>query len=166
MTAVGQQQERLASPPRIGETAPDFELANQYGELVSLSDFRGGPVVLVFYPFAFSGVCTGEMCTLRDNLASFQSASATLLAVSVDSKYTLRAYAEAEGFDFQLLADFWPHGQVARRYGVFNPDRGMAERGSFVIDADGVLRTSFSSPVGQARDLQRYLDALSELAPA
>ncbi|MCU1574571.1 MAG: Redoxin domain protein [Micrococcaceae bacterium] len=166
MTVLGQEQEQAPSLPAVGEPAPDFELVNQHGEPVRLSNLRGGPVVLVFYPFAFSGVCTGEMCALQENLASFESASATLLAVSVDSKYTLRAYAEAEGFGFDLLADFWPHGQVAQRYGVFNPARGMAERGSFVLDAEGILRSSFSSPVGQARDLHRYLDALSELAPA
>lgn len=149
--------------PVVGDMAPDFELANQFGEPVSLSALRGGPVVVVFYPFAFSGICTGELCELRDNIADFATAKARLLAVSVDSKYTLRAYAEAEGYDFDLLADFWPHGNVARRYGVFEEDRGMAGRGTFVIDGDGILRDAFSTPTGQARPLERYRQALAAL---
>ena len=149
--------------PVVGDMAPDFELANQFGEPVSLSALRGGPVVVVFYPFAFSGICTGELCELRDNIADFATAKARLLAVSVDSKYTLRAYAQAEGYDFDLLADFWPHGEVARRYGVFEEDRGMAGRGTFVIDGDGVLRDVFSTPTGQARPLARYRQALAAL---
>jgi mycoredoxin-dependent peroxiredoxin len=149
--------------PIVGDMAPDFELANQFGEPVSLSALRGGPVVVVFYPFAFSGICTGELCELRDNIADFATAKARLLAVSVDSKYTLRAYAQTEGYDFDLLADFWPHGEVARRYGVFEEDRGMAGRGTFVIDGDGVLRDVFSTPTGQARPLARYRQALAAL---
>jgi len=149
--------------PVVGDMAPDFELANQFGEPVSLSALRGGPVVVVFYPFAFSGICTGELCELRDNIADFATAKARLLAVSVDSKYTLRAYAQAEGYDFDLLADFWPHGEVARRYGVFEEDRGMAGRGTFVIDGDGILRDVFSTPTGQARPLARYRQALAAL---
>ncbi|MFP3835917.1 redoxin domain-containing protein, partial [Chryseobacterium sp. SIMBA_028] len=87
--------------------------------------------VIVFYPFAFSGICTGELCELRDNLADFEDANATVLAVSVDSKFTLRAYAEQENYGFDLLADFWPHGAVAQRYGVFDAASGMALRGTF-----------------------------------
>lgn len=158
------QHQTLKGPsPVIGEPAPDFVLANQFGEPVALSALRGRNVVVVFYPFAFSGICTGEMCQLRDNLAEFATANARVLAVSVDSKYTLRAYAEAEGLDFDLLADFWPHGEVARRYGIFNAERGMAGRATFVIDADGVLRASFGTAMGQARPLERYRQALAEL---
>jgi len=152
-----------ASALAVGGMAPDFVLPNQFGEPIGLSALRGGNVVVVFYPFAFSGICTGELCQLRDNLAEFRTANARLLAVSVDSKYTLRAYAQAQELEFDLLADFWPHGDVARRYGVFNADRGMAERATFVIDAEGVLRASFSTPTGQARPLERYRDALAEL---
>ncbi len=149
--------------PVIGEPAPDFELSNQFGERISLASLRGGNVVVVFYPFAFSGICTGEMCELRDNPGDFATARARVLAVSVDSKYALRAYAEAEGLEFDLLADFWPHGETARRYGVFDADRGMAGRGTFVIDANGILRDAFSSTAGQARSLDRYRKALAEL---
>lgn len=118
----------LVAVPGVGQQAPDFTLANQYGEPVRLADFRGRNVVLVFYPFAFSGICTGELCEIRDNLSVFEHADAEVLAVSVDSKYALRAYAGQEGYDFSLLADFWPHGAVAERYGVFDAESGMAIR--------------------------------------
>lgn len=149
--------------PEIGSTAPDFELVNQYGEPVRLSELRGRNVVVLFYPFAFSGICTGELCEIRDNLSVFADANATVLAVSVDSKFTLRAYAEKEGYGFDLLADFWPHGGVASLYGVFDPDTGMAQRGTFIIDADGIVRYVVVNPRGQARDLAGYRAALAEL---
>jgi len=149
--------------PAVGGPAPDFELANQFGEPVRLSSFRGQNVVLVFYPFAFSGICTGELCEIRDNLAMFEDANATVLAVSVDSKFSLRAYGAQEGYGFDLLADFWPHGAVAAAYGVFDADSGMAKRGTFIIDAAGTVRYSVVNPRGQARDLQEYRAALAGL---
>lgn len=152
--------------PAIGGTAPDFELSNQFGEPVRLSSFRGQNVVLVFYPFAFSGICTGELCEIRDNLAMFEDANATVLAISVDSKFSLRAYAAQEGYSFDLLADFWPHGGVASAYGVFDADSGMAKRGTFIIDAAGTVRYSVVNPRGQARDLQEYRAALAGLGQA
>jgi mycoredoxin-dependent peroxiredoxin len=152
--------------PAIGGTAPDFELSNQFGEPVRLSSFRGQNVVLVFYPFAFSGICTGELCEIRDNLAMFEDANATVLAISVDSKFSLRAYAAQEGYSFDLLADFWPHGGVASAYGVFDADSGMAKRGTFIIDAAGSIRYSVVNPRGQARDLQEYRAALAGLGQA
>jgi peroxiredoxin len=152
--------------PGIGESAPDFELTNQFGEPVRLSSFRGKNVVVVFYPFAFSGICTGELCEIRDNLSSFEGANATVLAVSVDSKFSLRAYAEKEGYGFDLLADFWPHGAVASAYGVFDPESGMARRGTFIIDEAGTIRHVVVNPRGQARDLAEYRSALAGLGPA
>ena len=149
--------------PAVGGTAPDFELANQFGEPVRLSSFRGQNVVLVFYPFAFSGICTGELCEIRDNLAVFEDTNAVVLAVSVDSKFSLRAYAEQEGYGFDLLADFWPHGAVASAYGVFDPETGMARRGTFIIDAAGTIRYTVVNPRGQARDFSEYLAALAGL---
>jgi len=150
--------------PAVGEPAPDFELVNQFGEPIRLSSFRGQNVVLVFYPFAFSGVCTGELCEIRDNLAAFEDARATVLAVSVDSKFSLRAYAEKEGYGFDLLADFWPHGAVASTYGVFDQEIGMAGRGTFIIDAAGTIRYVVVNPRGQARELAEYRDVLAGLA--
>jgi mycoredoxin-dependent peroxiredoxin len=148
--------------------APDFDLANQFGEHVRLSDFRGvRPVVLVFFPLAFSGVCTGELCQLRENLALFQQNGVELMGISVDSKASLRAWAEQQGYDFTLLADFWPHGAVAKEYGVFLEEKGFANRATFVIDAQGVIRASFITAPGEARSIDAYREAIAEvLAPA
>lgn len=148
--------------------APDFELPNQFGEHVRLTDFRGiRPVALVFFPLAFSSTCTTELCELRDNIALFADSGVELLGVSVDSKATLRAFAAAEGYDFNLLADFWPHGAIAKEYGVFLPEKGFANRASFLIDTRGIIRASFITAPGEARSLAAYRAALEELhAPA
>jgi len=146
--------------------APDFDLPNQFGEHVRLSDFRDRrPVVLIFFPLAFSSTCTGELCELRDNLSLFQEHGVELIGVSVDSKASLRAWAEQEGYDFTLLADFWPHGAVAREYGVFLEEKGFANRATFVIDTRGVIRASFITAPGQARSLAEYRAALETVLP-
>ncbi len=148
----------------IGSSAPDFKLKNQHGEEISLSMFKGKKnVVVLFYPFAFSGICTGELCGLRDDLASFQNDNVELLAISCDPMYSLKAYAEKEGYKFSLLADFWPHGEVAKKYGVFNEERGCAIRGTFIIDKSGVLRWSVINSIGDARNLVDYKEALAKL---
>jgi mycoredoxin-dependent peroxiredoxin len=148
--------------PQTGDVAADFELRSQHGEATRLSDFRGSKsVVVVFYPFAFSGTCTRELCEIRDDLARFQNDSVQVLAVSCDSVQTLRAFAEREGYDFPLLSDFWPHGAVARSYGVFNEKVGVAVRGSFLIDPEGVVRWSVINGIGEARDLAGYQSALA-----
>ncbi len=148
----------------IGQEAPDFELKDQHGQMVKLSDFRGKQsVVLVFYPFAFSGICTGELCEIRDNLEIFSADGVQVIGISCDPMYSLRAYAEAEGYEFPLLSDFWPHGGVAQQYGVFNETIGFAIRGSFLIDAEGVLRWSVVNGPGEARPLAAYREALAAL---
>ena len=145
----------------IGELAPDFELLNQFGESVKLSDFRGKKAVtLVFYPLSFSGICTGELCELRDNIPQFESQDTELIAISVDSKHVQRAFAEQEGYKFNVLADFWPHGDVAQKYGVFIPESGFANRATFVINKDGVLVAKFITAPGQARSFADYQRAL------
>ena len=127
--------------PEVGTEAPDFTLKDQNNQDVALSSFRGDRAVLVvFYPFAFSGICTGELCAVRDDLATFQNDDVQILAVSVDHPFTLKAWADAQGYEFPLLADFWPHGAVARAYGVFNEDAGTANRGTFLIDKQGIVR--------------------------
>lgn len=144
--------------------APDFDLPNQFGEHIRLSEFRGvKPVALVFFPLAFSSTCTGELCALRDNLNLFTEAGVELMGISVDSKATLRAWAEHEGYQFTLLADFWPHGDVAKEYGVFIEEKGFATRATFLIDTAGFIRASFITEPGQARPLESYRDALAEL---
>lgn len=147
-----------------GDEAPDFELRDSTGQPVRLSDYRGKKaVVLVFYPFAFSGICTGELCTIRDRLESFSNDDVETLAVSVDAPPALKAFAAKEGLDFPLLADFWPHGAVAEAYGVFNPAVGAAERGTFVIDRDGTVAYSVHNGLGEARDDEAYVAALQDV---
>jgi mycoredoxin-dependent peroxiredoxin len=151
----------------IDTRAPDFELPNQFGEHIRLSDFAGKkPVALVFFPLAFSSTCTTELCSLRDNLALFKQNGVELLGVSVDSKATLRAFAEQEGYDFTLLADFWPHGAVAKEYGVFLEAKGFANRSTFIIDVKGIIRASFTTNPGEARSLEEYRAALDSVLPA
>ncbi|HET9658338.1 MAG TPA: peroxiredoxin [Kineosporiaceae bacterium] len=148
----------------VGHTAADFALKDQHGQLVRLSDFRGERhVALVFYPFAFSGICTGELCEIRDNLSVFADANVQVIGISCDPMYTQRAWADHEKYDFPLLSDFWPHGAVATEYGVFRPETGFATRGTFLIDTDGVLRWSVVNEPGQARPLAAYREAIAAL---
>ena len=123
--------------PEIGTRAPDFTAVNQHGQAISLSALRGAPVVVFFYPFAFSRVCTNELRALRDWYDGFQQAGAKVLAVSTDTIFTLRAFDEQEGLEFDLLSDHWPHGAIASSYGVFDSVLGCALRGSFVLDSEG-----------------------------
>jgi peroxiredoxin len=152
-----------------GSPAPDFELVDQHGTPVRLSSFRGQRddggrnVVLVFYPWSFSRVCTGELSALQDDVSAFVNDDVALLAVSVDSKFTQRAFAEARGLTFPVLADFWPHGEVARRYGVFEENAGAALRGTFLIDREGVVRWSVVRGIGEVRDPAAYKEALAAL---
>ncbi|MFC4112173.1 peroxiredoxin [Nonomuraea zeae] len=148
-----------AHPAEVGALAPDFELQDQHGTPVSLAQFRGRKVVLVFYPLAFSGICHGELSALRD-----QPLDAQVLTVSVDSVFTHRAWADREGYTFALLSDFWPHGQVARAYGVFDEAKGLALRGTFIIDGDGVIRWSVINPISSARDVADYVKALADIS--
>lgn len=148
----------------IGSAAPDFELLDQHGEKVSLLSFKGKKnVVVLFYPFAFSGTCTGELCALRDDLAPFQNDNVQLLAISCDAMYAQRAYADKEGYKFPVLADFWPHGAAAKAYGVFDEAHGCATRGTFVIDKAGILRWQVINGLGDARNIADYKTAISAL---
>jgi peroxiredoxin len=147
----------------VGSVAPDFELKNNHGTPVRLSELRGSRVLVVFFPFAFSGICTGELCELRDNISLFERDDVTLLAVSCDPMFTQKAWAEQENYSFDLLSDFWPHGAVAREYGVFDEDNGLSIRGSFLIDEEGVVRWAVVNGRGQARDFAGYREALAAL---
>ena len=148
----------------IGQAAPDFTLMNQHGESVSLSSFKGKKnVVVIFYPFAFSGICTGELCAIRDDLAAFENDNSELLAISCDPMYAQKAFAEQEGYKFGVLADFWPHGAGAKAYGVFNEERGCAIRGTFIIDKSGILRWQVVNGLGDARNIADYKAALATL---
>lgn len=149
----------------VGDSAPDFELKDQHGTPVKLSDFRGTKdVVLVFYPLAFSGICTGELCTIRDELPTLGGDDVQVLAVSVDSVFAHRAWADQEKYQFPLLSDFWPHGAVAQAYGVFDDEKGLARRGTFIIDKQGVVAWKVDNAIPDARDIGEYRKALSALA--
>ena len=147
-----------------GTPAPSFTLKDQFGAEVSLSDFTGKKnVVVVFIPFAFTGTCTGELCALRDDISAFQNDGVQLLAISCDSMFTQKVFAEQEGYKFPVLADFWPHGEVAKAFGVFNADLGCALRGTFIIDKEGIVRWSVVNGLGDARNLGEYKAALAAL---
>ncbi|MGH3881925.1 MAG: peroxiredoxin [Pseudonocardiaceae bacterium] len=146
----------------VGDQAPDFALEDQNGQERTLWEFRGEcNVLVVFYPLAFSGICTGELDQLRRDLAEF--ADVQVLAISVDSVFALKAWSDQQGYDFPLLSDFWPHGKVAQDYGVFNDEEGLANRGTFLVDLDGVIRFAEMKQPGEARDLVVWKHALATL---
>ncbi|MGQ0715887.1 MAG: peroxiredoxin [Pseudonocardiales bacterium] len=146
----------------VGDQAPDFTLEDQNNQERTLSEFHGDRnVLVVFYPLAFSGICTGELDQLRDDLAEF--ADVQVLAVSVDSVFALKAWSDQQGYDFPLLSDFWPHGKVAQDYGVFDDESGHANRGTFLVDVDGVIRFAEMKQSGEARDQTAWKQALAAL---
>ncbi len=149
----------------IGQPAPAFTLKDQSGTEVSLSDYAGEKAVaLVFYPFTFTGVCEGELCQLRDDVADYEAAGVQVLAVSCDSRFAQNMWAEQKGWTFPVLSDFWPHGAVAQAYGVFNEAVGCANRATFLIDRDGVVVDTFDTPdLGTAREKDRYTAAVAKL---
>jgi mycoredoxin-dependent peroxiredoxin len=148
----------------VGQEAPDFTLRSADKEKVTLSSFRGAKnVVLVFYPWAFTGTCTGELCEIRDRIATFASDDVVTLAVSCDPRFSLKVFAEQQGYTFPLLSDFWPHGEVAQRYGVFNEVAGAAIRGTFIIDKAGVVRYRVINEIPDARDPDAYEAVLATL---
>ena len=148
----------------VGEEAPDFELQDQHGQRVRLSSLRGTKAALVvFYPWAFSRVCGGELAVLQAQLDEIAGDDVALLAVSTDPIFALRAYADQEGFTFPLLSDFWPHGAVAKAYGVFSEEVGIALRGSFLVDRDGVVRWAVVNDIPDARDVDEYKKAIASL---
>ena len=152
-------------PVKLGDEAPDFTLKDQNGNDVTLSSFRGDKnVVLVFYPFTFTGVCEGELCSLRDDIGAFETNAAQVIALSCDTRHAQAQWAAREGFTFPVLSDFWPHGAVAQAYGVFNDALGCANRATFVIDKAGKVVDTFESPnLGTPRDREAYEAALTKL---
>lgn len=145
----------------VGDVAPDFDLRDQFGQDVSLRALRGHKsVAILFYPFAFSGVCTGEMAGIRDRLAEFMTFDTEVYAISCDPLHALRAFADQDGLNFPLLSDFWPHGEVTRSYGVFNENKGCPRRSSYVVDKDGLVRWSVHNASPEGRDLDEHLKQL------
>jgi peroxiredoxin (alkyl hydroperoxide reductase subunit C) len=148
----------------VGAEAPDFVLKDQNNQEVRLSDFRRNKnVLLVFYPLAFTGTCQGELASVRDNLIEFVNGKVQVLTISVDSPYSHKVWADQQGYTFPLLSDFWPHGQVAEAYGVFNAERGIANRGTFIIDTAGIVRFAEENLPAEARDQEGWRKALEDL---
>jgi peroxiredoxin len=151
-------------PIAVGLAAPDFTLRNQHGAPVTLSEFKGvKDVVIVFYPFAFSGVCTGELAELRDGIDQIVDEHTEVLAISCDHRYSLRAYADRDGYEFSLLSDFWPHGGVSRAYDAFDERLGCSARVTVVVDRAGTVRWTAHREIEQARDFDEYLRVLADL---
>lgn len=147
----------------IGQPAPDFTLRDQHGVEHTLSEATT-PVLLVFYPFTFTSICEGELCRLRDDYSQFEAAGVTVMAVSCDTAPSQKVWAEQQGWQFPVMSDFWPHGAVAQAYGIFNADRGCANRATFLIAADGTVVDAFATDsLGTAREADRYTEALAKL---
>jgi peroxiredoxin len=148
----------------VGDHAPDFTLRDQNNEEITLSSFRGQKAVLViFYPLAFTGICTGELCRVRDELPTFQNDDVQVVTISVDSAYSHKVFSEKEGYEFPLLSDFWPHGAVAQSFGVFNEKTGFANRGTFLVDKDGIVRFAEHNGPGEGRDAAAWQTAIKAL---
>ena len=148
----------------IGDAAPDFTLKDQNGDDVSLSELRGRKTLIVFIPFPFTGICDTEVCAIRDQLAALNDLDANVVVITCHAVQTAKKWSDENGFTFPVLSDFWPHGVVATRFGAFNWDVGVANRISFVLDADGVVRTIIDSgSLGTPREFEEYIAALGEI---
>ncbi|MDQ3695880.1 MAG: redoxin domain-containing protein [Chloroflexota bacterium] len=149
-----------------GTAAPDFTLNSTLDRPLALSDYRGRPVILAFYPADWSPTCGDQLALYNEVLPEFQRHDARLLGISVDGKWCHKAYAEARNFRFPLLADFEPKGEIARTYGVYNAENGTSRRALFVIDGDGVIRWSYVAPAGVNPGADGILTALEALPVA
>lgn len=147
----------------VGDKVPEFSTTNQHGEEVSPANLAGAPALLVFFPFAFSGICTGELCEIRDNFSDFNNLGVRVVGISCDPGFSLAAWAKTEGYEFDVASDFWPHGEIAKKFGVFNEGIGAAERGSFLLDAEGTVRWIVKTELGQSRSLDEYKSAIAEI---
>jgi peroxiredoxin len=149
----------------VGQPAPDFELPDQSGNPVKLADYKGDKAVaLVFYAFTFSGICEGELCGIRDDFGQFDAEGVQVIAISCDSKFAQKQWAESMGYQFPVLSDFWPHGATAQAYDVFNADIGSAMRATFLIGIDGTIVDVFETDgLGTPREQERYGESLAKL---
>lgn len=160
---TGMNVDRRATPLPPGTRAPDFELPSARGQSVSLAELRGQPVILAFYPADWSPVCSDQMALYQELLPEFQKFNAELLGISVDGVWSHLAFAKDRNLHFYLLADFEPKGEVARAYHVYRAKAGTSERALYVIDADGIVRWSYVSPVNVNPGADGILDALEHL---
>ncbi len=151
-------------PLAVGETAPDFNLLDQDANPATLDDLKGHKSLLVFIPFPFSGICQAELCAIRDNLAALSELDANVVSITCDTRFVHKKWADEQGFIFPILSDFWPHGATARAYGVFNEEKGCANRVTFVLDAEGLIREVIDSgSLSVAREIEAYKEALARI---
>jgi peroxiredoxin (alkyl hydroperoxide reductase subunit C) len=149
-------------PVSVGERAPDFELLDQDANEVTRASLEGHKSLIVFIPFPFTGLCEAELCAIRDNLARLNSLNANVVAISCDTRFVHKKWAEEQGFGFPVLSDFWPHGATAQAYGAFNEEKGSAYRISYVLDQTGLVREIIDSgSMGVAREIEAYMEALA-----
>jgi peroxiredoxin len=159
-----QEQQQQSAVLKSGTSAPDFTLHSKPGESVSLSQFRGRPTILAFYPADFSPVCGDQMTLYNEVLPEFEKFNAQLIGISVDGVWSHLAFSKDRKLRFPILSDFEPKGKVARNYGVYRKQDGMTERALFVIDKDGIIRWSYVSPIGTNPGAEGILKALESIA--
>lgn len=147
-----------------GQAAPNFTLIDQNKKPVSLQDLGGRKSLIVFIPFPFTGVCEGELCTIRDRHADLRNFDANVVIITCDTFAANKKWAEDNAFAFPVLSDYWPHGEVCKRYGTFNENLGVSNRYTFVLDEDGVVRNVISTEaLGIAREFDEYTEALAAI---
>jgi peroxiredoxin len=148
----------------IGSQAPSFSLFDQSRNPVALDDFDGKKTLVVFIPFPFTGICSGEICAIRDGLADLSALEANVVVITCDTVPSNNRWSEDNGFGFPVLSDFWPHGAVATAYGAFNEAVGSANRQTFILDEGGTVRAIVKTDsLGTAREFDEYVEALAAL---
>jgi peroxiredoxin (alkyl hydroperoxide reductase subunit C) len=148
----------------VGQPAPGFTLKDQDNNEVSVDDLKGHKALVVFIPFPFTGICTGELCAIRDHLNTLSDLDAKVVVITCDTRFVHKKWADEEGFTFPILSDFWPHGATAQAYGAFNDTTGSANRVTYVLDADGVVREIIDSgSLGTPREYELYEAALAKI---
>jgi mycoredoxin-dependent peroxiredoxin len=153
----------VTTPLALGTRAPTFVLRDQHGADVTHDAGEGRATLLVFFPFAFSGVCTGELRGLQEVMGELEDLGVRVVGVSCDPVFARRSFADADEITFSLVSDFWPHGEVAQAYGVFDEVRGCPRRSSFLLDGQGVLRWSLHHGIGEPRPVSAHLGAAGAL---
>jgi peroxiredoxin len=148
----------------IGSPAPRFELIDQSRNPVSLDSLKGSKSLVVFIPFPFTGNCDSEACAIRDQLSTLSGLDARVVVITCHAVPTAKRWADENGFEFPVLSDFWPHGEIAKAYGAFNEERGVANRYTFVLDEDGIVRDIVNTDsLGVAREFDSYVEALQRI---
>ncbi|MGB5694395.1 MAG: redoxin domain-containing protein [Polyangiales bacterium] len=148
-----------------GTPAPAFELVDQARQPVSLDSLRGKKTLVVFIPFPFTGICEGELCLIRDSHAQLNGYDANVVVITCDTPPANKKWSDDNGFEFPVLSDFWPHGATAQAYGAFNDTMGVANRYTFVLDADGIVRDVINTDsLGEAREFEAYTAALQAIS--